>query len=95
MVSPYKDYSSVFRWQANLCVPLCNYRFASMKVWCDFGVLAFFLVYEIIWLFVAFIELLGLVDAVFVVYEIISLLVFSCTTLSGYENTNGPFRGMK
>jgi hypothetical protein len=23
-----------------------------MKVWCDFGVLAFFLVYEIIWLFV-------------------------------------------
>jgi hypothetical protein len=58
-------------------------------------VLAFFLVYEIIWLFVAFIELLGLVDAFVVVYEIISLLVFSCWTLSGYENTNGPFRGMK
>jgi hypothetical protein len=58
-------------------------------------VLVFFLVYEIIWLFVAFIELLVLVDAFFVVYEIISLLVFSCRTLSGYENTNGPFRGMK
>jgi hypothetical protein len=95
MVSPYKDYSSVFRWQANLCVPLWNYGFASMKVWCDFGVLAFFLVYEIIWLFAAFIELLGLVDAFFVVYVIISLLVVSCKTLSGYENTNDPFRGMK
>jgi hypothetical protein len=46
MVSPYKDYSSVIRWQANLCVPLCNYRFAPTKVWCDFGVLSFFLVYE-------------------------------------------------
>jgi hypothetical protein len=66
-----------------------------MKVWCDFGVLAFFLVYEIIWLFVAFIELLGFVDAFFVVYEIISLLMFSCKTLSGYENTNDSFRGMK
>jgi hypothetical protein len=66
-----------------------------MKVWCDFGVLAFFLVYEIIWLFVAFIELLGLVDVFFVVYKIILLLVFSYRTLSGYGNTNGPFRGMK
>jgi hypothetical protein len=44
---------------------------------------------------VTFIELLGLVDAFFVVYEIISLLVFSCRTLSGYENTNDPFRGAK
>jgi hypothetical protein len=44
---------------------------------------------------VGFIELLGLVDALFVVYEIILLLVFSCRTLSGYENTNDPFRGMK
>jgi hypothetical protein len=46
MVSTYKDYSSVFRWQANLCVPLCNNIFASTKVWCDFSVLAFFPVYE-------------------------------------------------
>jgi hypothetical protein len=44
-----------------------------MKVWCDFGVLAFFLIYEIIWLFVAFIELLGLMNAFFVIYEIILL----------------------
>jgi hypothetical protein len=63
MVSPYKDHSSVFRWQANLCVPLCNYGIASMKICCDFGVLVFFLVYEIIFLFVPFVELLDLVDA--------------------------------
>jgi hypothetical protein len=44
---------------------------------------------------VGFIKLLRLVDAFFVVYEIISLLVFSCRTLSGYENTNDPFKGMK
>jgi hypothetical protein len=35
-LSPYKDYSSLFRWQANLCVLLCNYGIASMKVCCDF-----------------------------------------------------------
>jgi hypothetical protein len=52
-----------------------------MNVWCDFGVLAFFLVYEIIWLFVAFVELLGLVCAVFSVYEIILLFVLSCRML--------------
>jgi hypothetical protein len=52
-----------------------------MKVWCDFGVLAFFLVYEIIWLFVAFVELLGLVGAFFSIYEIIWLFVLSCRTL--------------
>jgi hypothetical protein len=46
-----------------------------MKVCGDFGVLVFFLVYEIILLFVAFVELLGLVDAFFSVYE--SLVVFA------------------
>jgi hypothetical protein len=39
-----------------------------MKVCGDFGVLVFFLVYEIIWLFVAFVELLWLVDAFFSIY---------------------------
>jgi hypothetical protein len=34
-----------------------------MKICCDFGVLVFFLVYEIIFLFVPFVELLDLVDA--------------------------------
>jgi hypothetical protein len=36
-----------------------------MKVCGDFGVLVFFPVYETIWLFVAFVELLGLVYAFF------------------------------
>jgi hypothetical protein len=36
-----------------------------MKVWYDFDVLAFFMVYEIIWLFMSFIELLGFVGAFF------------------------------
>jgi hypothetical protein len=44
-----------------------------MKVCGDFGVLVFFLVYEIIWLFVVLVELLGLVYASFFVYE--SLIV--------------------
>jgi hypothetical protein len=37
-----------------------------MKVCCDFGVLAFFsCLRSLYWLFVAFVELLGFVDAVF------------------------------
>jgi hypothetical protein len=35
-LSPHKDSSSFFRWQANLCVNLCNYGIASTKVCCDF-----------------------------------------------------------
>jgi hypothetical protein len=61
-----------------------------MKVWCDFGVLAFFLVYEIILLFVAFVKLLGLVGAFFSVYKIIWLFVISCRTLCEM-----PVMGMK
>jgi hypothetical protein len=40
-----------------------------MKVCGNFGLLVFFLGYEIIWLFVAFIELLGLVDIFLSIYE--------------------------
>jgi hypothetical protein len=52
-----------------------------MKVRSDFDVLVFFLVYEIIWLFLAFVQLLGLVGAFFSVYEVIWLFVLSCRTL--------------
>jgi hypothetical protein len=52
-----------------------------MKVCSDFGVLVFFLVYEIIWLFVAFVELLGLMYAFFSVYDVIWLFVLSRRTL--------------
>jgi hypothetical protein len=44
-----------------------------MKVCGDFGVLVFFLLCQIIWLFMTFVELLGLVYAFFSVYEIIWL----------------------
>jgi hypothetical protein len=40
--STYNYYSSLIRWQANLCVPLYNYGIASMKVCCDFGMSALF-----------------------------------------------------
>jgi hypothetical protein len=43
-------------------------------------VLVFFLVYEIIWLFVVFVELLGLLDAFFFVYEVWCLCLV-CRTL--------------
>jgi hypothetical protein len=60
-----------------------------MKVCSDFGVLVFFLVFEISWLFVDLVELLGLVCASF------SFMKFGCLclayrTLSRYESTNGP-----
>jgi hypothetical protein len=40
-----------------------------MKIRGDFGVLVFFLVYEIILVFVPFVERLGLVDGFFLIYE--------------------------
>jgi hypothetical protein len=53
-LSPYKEYNSLLRWQANL------FGIASMKVCSDLDVLVFFLVYEIIWMFLVLVELLGI-----------------------------------
>jgi hypothetical protein len=53
-LSPYKEYNSLLRWQANL------FGIASTKVCGDLDVLVFFLVYEIIWLFLVLVELLGI-----------------------------------
>jgi hypothetical protein len=50
-------------------VILYLFWFVLVNVCGDFGVLVFFVVYELIWLFVTFVELLGLVDAFFVIYE--------------------------
>jgi hypothetical protein len=47
-----------------------------MKVCSDFGVLVFILVYEIIWLFVVLLELLGFVYASFLFMKV-WLLVLS------------------
>jgi hypothetical protein len=56
MLSPYKDYSSLLWWQANMCSYI-----ASTKVCCGFWeCLPYFLVDEFILLFVALVELLGL-----------------------------------
>jgi hypothetical protein len=53
-----------------------------MKVCPDFlECLTYFIIDDLILLFVAFIELLGLVSAFFSVYEIIWLFVLSCRTL--------------
>jgi hypothetical protein len=57
---PHKDHSSLLRWKANLNVPLCNYGIASMKVYYDFGVLAFFsCLWSLFWLFISLVEILG------------------------------------
>jgi hypothetical protein len=52
--------------------------------------LTYFVVDDLILLFVAFIELLGLVSVFFSVYEIIWFFVLSCRTLSEI-----PMLGMK
>jgi hypothetical protein len=60
-LSPNKDYSSLLRWQANMCLLYCNYGIASTNVCCDFlECLTYFIVDDLILLFVALIELLGL-----------------------------------
>jgi hypothetical protein len=41
-LSPYKDYSSLLRWQTNIYVLLYIFRFVLAKVCSDFGVLALF-----------------------------------------------------
>jgi hypothetical protein len=59
-LSPYKDHSSLLRWQANMC-SYCNYGITLMKVCCDFlECSTYFVVDGLILLFVALIELLGL-----------------------------------
>jgi hypothetical protein len=52
-----------------------------MKVCGDFFLLTFFVVYDLIWLFVTFVELLGLIYAFFSVCEIIWLFMLSYRTL--------------
>ena len=48
----------------------CNYGIASTKVCCDFWSVHLILLFmRLILLFVPFVELVGLVDALFVVYE--------------------------
>jgi hypothetical protein len=60
----------------------CNYGIASMKVCCGFReCLTYFVVDGLILLFVAFVELLGLVYASFLFMRIILLFMFTCRNL--------------
>jgi hypothetical protein len=60
----------------------CNYGIASTKVYCAFlECSTYFIVDDLILLFLAFVELVGFAYALFSVYKIIWLFVHSCRTL--------------
>jgi hypothetical protein len=59
----------------------CHYGIASTKVCCDFECLTYFVVDGLILLFVAFVELLGLVYASFLFMRFILLFMLTCTNL--------------
>jgi hypothetical protein len=80
-LSPYKDYNSLLRWQAN-CVYILQLRNnVNEGMLCFLECSSYFVVDDLILLFVAFVELLVLAYAFFSVYEIIWLFVLSCRTL--------------
>jgi hypothetical protein len=81
-LNPYKDYSSLLRWQANIFahMPLQNCINEGMSWFLECS--TYFVIDDFILLFVAFVELLGLVTAFFSIYEIIWLFVLSWRTLS-------------
>jgi hypothetical protein len=80
-LSPNKDYSSLLRWQANCVYILQLWNCVSEGMLWFLECSSYYLVDDLIFLFVALIELLGLAYAFFSVYEIIWLFVLSCRTL--------------
>jgi hypothetical protein len=71
MPSPYKDYSSLLRWQANLFIPLCNYRFVLTELCGDFWSVNLILLYmKIILVVCGFSRDIRVVYAFFVVYYV-------------------------
>jgi hypothetical protein len=60
MLSPYKDYSSLLRWQANICVYIVTTGLCRQRYVVIFECSAYFVVDEVLLLFVALVELLGL-----------------------------------
>jgi hypothetical protein len=75
--SPYKDYSSLLRWQANIFVhiPLWNCINEGMKWF--LVCYRYFVIYVLILLFVILVELLGLAYASFLFMRIIWLFMFT------------------
>jgi hypothetical protein len=70
-----------------------NYRIASMKVCCGFWECStYFVVDDLILLFVAFIELLGTVYASFLFVDIILLFMFTCSNLLVKSPLGGWFQ---
>jgi hypothetical protein len=60
----------------------CNYGIASMKVCCEFVECStYFVVDDLILLFVAFVELVGLVYASFLFMRFILLFMLTCRNL--------------
>jgi hypothetical protein len=59
-LSPYKDYSSLLRWQADMCSYIATTELCRWRHVVDFEFLTYFVVAGIIWLFVALVELLEL-----------------------------------
>jgi hypothetical protein len=82
--SPYMDYSSLLRWQANLIISICIYEFVVAKVCGDFwSVDLILLLMTLFWLFVALVELLVLWISYFVVYEDFGCLWVACRAWVG------------
>jgi hypothetical protein len=97
-LSPYKDYSSLLRWQANMCVHIATTELHQHRYVVVFGVFilfyclwSYFWTPHLIWLFVTLVELLGLVDAFFLVYKDFGVCAYLVRHWSGYERT-GPLR---
>jgi hypothetical protein len=80
-LSPYMDYSSLLRWQANCVYILQLQNCVNEGMLWFLECSSYFLVDDLILLFVDLIELLGLTYAFFSIYEIICLFVLSCRTL--------------
>jgi hypothetical protein len=60
MFSRYENYSSFLRWQANMCSYIATMELYRWRYDVDFECLTYFLFDELILLFVALVELLGL-----------------------------------
>jgi hypothetical protein len=80
-LSSYKDYSSLLTWQANCVYILQLWNCANEYMLWFLECSSYFVVDDLILLFVTFVELLGLAYTFFSVYEIIWLFVLSCRTL--------------
>jgi hypothetical protein len=57
--SPYKDYSSFLRWQANICVYIITMELHRRRYAVDFESVYLIFIDEFILLFMALVELLG------------------------------------